>query len=67
MSSMGEWCKQHRRDPLSEQQKTLNAKLHGHSQYSYDLGSHKARRVQGVTPEKATAEICTVGWVRGES
>lgn len=27
------WCKQHRHDPVSEQQKTLNAKLRGHYQY----------------------------------
>jgi len=27
------WCKQHRHDPVSEQRKTLNAKLRGHYQY----------------------------------
>jgi len=27
------WCKEHRHDPVSEQQKILNAKLRGHYQY----------------------------------
>jgi RNA-directed DNA polymerase len=27
------WCKEHRHDPLAEQQATLNAKLRGHYQY----------------------------------
>jgi hypothetical protein len=27
------WCKEHRHDPVVEQQKTLNAKLRGHYQY----------------------------------
>ena len=27
------WCKEHRHDPVAEQQKTLNAKLRGHYQY----------------------------------
>jgi hypothetical protein len=31
--AIGDWCKQHRHDPVSEQQKTLNAKLRGHYQY----------------------------------
>ena len=44
MSSMGEWCKQHRRDPLSEQQKTLNAKLHGHWQYYGRRTNYRALR-----------------------
>ena len=33
LKAVGEWCKQHRHDPVSEQQKTLNAKLRGHYQY----------------------------------
>jgi RNA-directed DNA polymerase len=30
---VAEWCKQHRHDPVSGQQQTLNAKLRGHYQY----------------------------------
>jgi hypothetical protein len=30
---VGDWCKRHRHDPVSEQQKALNAKLRGHYQY----------------------------------
>jgi RNA-directed DNA polymerase len=33
LKAVSEWCKQHRHDPVSEQQKTLNAKLRGHYQY----------------------------------
>ena len=33
LKAVWEWCKQHRHDPVSEQQKTLNAKLRGHYQY----------------------------------
>src|SRR5215469_12985518 len=33
LKSIAAWCKQHRHDPVSEQQKTLNAKLRGHYQY----------------------------------
>jgi RNA-directed DNA polymerase len=33
LKAMADWCKQHRHDPVSEQQKTLNAKLRGHYQY----------------------------------
>ena len=33
LTAVAEWCKQHRHDPVSEQQKTLNAKLRGHYQY----------------------------------
>ena len=33
LEAIGEWCQQHRHDPVSEQQKTLNAKLRGHYQY----------------------------------
>ena len=31
--AIADWCKQHRHDPVSEQQKLLNAKLRGHYQY----------------------------------
>jgi hypothetical protein len=30
LKSIAAWCKQHRHDPVSEQQKILNAKLRGH-------------------------------------
>ena len=33
LTAVAGWCKQHRHDPVSEQQKTLNAKLRGHYQY----------------------------------
>ena len=33
LKAISDWCKQHRHDPVSEQQKTLNAKLRGHYQY----------------------------------
>jgi RNA-directed DNA polymerase len=33
LKAVAEWCKEHRHDPVAEQQKTLNAKLRGHYQY----------------------------------
>ena len=33
LKAISDWCKQHRHDPVSEQQKILNAKLRGHYQY----------------------------------
>jgi len=33
LKAIAEWSKQHRHDPVDEQQKTLNAKLRGHYQY----------------------------------
>src|ERR1700747_2846494 len=33
LKAIAEWCKEHRHDPVSEQMKTLNAKLRGHYQY----------------------------------
>jgi hypothetical protein len=33
LKAIADWCKQHRHDPVKEQQKTLNAKLRGHYQY----------------------------------
>jgi RNA-directed DNA polymerase len=33
LAAITEWCKKHRHDPVSVQQKTLNAKLRGHYQY----------------------------------
>ena len=33
LKAIAEWCQEHRHDPVSDQQKTLNAKLRGHYQY----------------------------------
>jgi RNA-directed DNA polymerase len=33
LKAIAEWCKEHRHVPVSEQMKTLNAKLRGHYQY----------------------------------
>jgi group II intron reverse transcriptase/maturase len=33
LKAIADWCKQHRHDPVKEQQKALNAKLRGHYQY----------------------------------
>jgi group II intron reverse transcriptase/maturase len=33
LKAITEWCKEHRHDPVREQQKILNAKLRGHYQY----------------------------------
>ena len=33
LKAVADWCQQHRHEPVSEQQKTLNAKLRGHYQY----------------------------------
>jgi hypothetical protein len=33
LQAVAEWCREHRHDPVDEQQKTLNAKLRGHYQY----------------------------------
>ena len=33
LKAVADWCKQHRHDPVAEQQKALNAKLRGHYQY----------------------------------
>ena len=33
LMAVSEWCRQHRHEPVNEQQKTLNAKLRGHYQY----------------------------------
>lgn len=33
LKAIADWCQRHRHDPVSEQQKALNAKLRGHYQY----------------------------------
>jgi RNA-directed DNA polymerase len=45
LKAVAAWCQEHRHDPVSEQQKALNAKLRGHYQY-YGLPTnfHSLRR-----------------------
>src|SRR5215469_14488335 len=33
LKAIADWCREHRHDPVGEQQQTLNAKLRGHYQY----------------------------------
>ena len=33
LKAIADWCREHRHDPVSKQQKALNAKLRGHYQY----------------------------------
>jgi len=44
LKAVWQWCKQHRHDPVSEQQKTLNAKLRGHYQYYGRSSNYRAIR-----------------------
>jgi group II intron reverse transcriptase/maturase len=44
LKAVWEWCRQHRHDPVSEQQKTLNAKLRGHYQYYGRRTNYRAIR-----------------------
>src|SRR5262244_95344 len=44
LKAVWEWCKQHRHDPVGEQQKTLNAKLRGHYQYYGRSSNYRAIR-----------------------
>ncbi|HEY6848531.1 MAG TPA: reverse transcriptase domain-containing protein [Terracidiphilus sp.] len=44
LKAVWEWCKQHRHDPVNEQQKTLNAKLRGHYQYYGRRTNYRAIR-----------------------
>jgi RNA-directed DNA polymerase len=53
LKEIANWCKQHRHDPVNEQQKTLNAKLRGHYQYygrrtNYTSLNRFYRRVCGI-------------------
>ena len=38
------WCKEHRHDPVKDQQATLNAKLRGHYQYYGRASNNRALR-----------------------
>jgi RNA-directed DNA polymerase len=56
LKALWDWCQQHRHDPVSEQQKTLNAKLRGHYQYygrptNYRSIGQFYRRVQCIWRE----------------
>ena len=44
LKAVWQWCKEHRHDPVSEQQKTLNAKLRGHYQYYGRRTNYRAIR-----------------------
>src|SRR5215467_12518293 len=44
LKAVWQWCKQHRHDAVSEQQKTLNAKLRGHYQYYGRRTNYRAIR-----------------------
>ncbi len=44
LKAVWQWCKQHRHDPVSEQQKALNAKLRGHYQYYGRRTNYRALR-----------------------
>jgi RNA-directed DNA polymerase len=56
LKAIWDWCQQHRHDPVSEQQKTLNANLRGHYQYygrptNYRSIGQFYRRVQRIWRE----------------
>jgi RNA-directed DNA polymerase len=53
LKSIADWCKQHRHDPVSEQQKTLNAKLRGHYQYY-------GRRTNHASIRQFYREVCGI-------
>jgi group II intron reverse transcriptase/maturase len=42
--AIADWCKEHRHDPVSEQQKMLNAKLRGHYQYYGRSSNYRSLR-----------------------
>ena len=56
LKAIGDWCREHRHDPVSEQQKALNAKLRGHYQYYGRRSNYRSigqfyRRVQRIWKE----------------
>ena len=53
LKSIADWCKQHRHDPVSEQQKALNAKLRGHYQYY-------GRRTNHASLRRFYREVCCI-------
>ena len=53
LKSIADWCKEHRHDPVNEQQKTLNAKLRGHYQYY-------GRRTNHVSIHRFYREVCGI-------
>jgi len=64
LKAIGQWCKQHRHDPVSEQQKTLNAKLRGHYQYlrtTLELPGNSAVLSESPAPLERMAEPTDTG------
>ena len=55
LKEIARWCKQHRHDPVSEQQKTLNAKLRGHYQYY-------GRRTNYGSINRFYRQVCRIWW-----
>ncbi|HEY6273526.1 MAG TPA: group II intron reverse transcriptase/maturase [Terriglobales bacterium] len=53
LKSIADWCQQHRHDPVSEQQKTLNTKLRGHYQYY-------GRRTNHASVRRFYREVCGI-------
>src|SRR5215472_16106035 len=56
LKAIGDWCREHRHDPVSEQQKALNTKLRGHYQYYGRRSNYRSigqfyRRVQRIWKE----------------
>ncbi len=45
MSGIGEWCKEHRHEPIADQHRTLSSKLRGHYQYYGVRGNFKMLEV----------------------
>src|SRR6516225_9683981 len=52
LTAVAEWCQQHRHDPVSVQQKTLNAKLRGHYQYYGRPTNYRSLRGRLLTWER---------------
>ena len=56
LKAIFDWCKEHRHSPVTEQQKSLNAKLRGHYQYYGRPTNYRSlrqfyRRVQRIWRE----------------
>jgi group II intron reverse transcriptase/maturase len=45
LSGIGDWCKEHRHEPVAEQYKSLSAKLRGHYEYYGVRGNYKMLEV----------------------
>ncbi len=58
-----QWCKEHRHDPVKDQQATLNAKLRGHYQYYGRASNNRALRqffngVRGMWKKVSLRQAC---------